>query len=119
MDKSTTDGSIYNIDIENFKIALHGTKAGETYETGDSEGEYLEQKEPFDATFSSVISLKGVVKESSADDNTEYEIRMDVTVDGVKKTVEMSFVKPKSGSSGYYIIYFTSDGYSSYLIYRD
>ncbi len=115
---STTDGSLYNIDIKNFKIALHGTKSGESFDTEDEGGEYTEEKDPFDATFSSLISLKGVVKESSADDNTEYEIRMDVTLDGVKKTIEMSFAKPKSAPYGYYIIYFTAEGYSSYLIYR-
>ncbi len=43
---------------------------------------------------------------------------MDVTLDGVKKTIEMSFAKPKSAPYGYYIIYFTAEGYSSYLIYR-
>lgn len=114
---SSTDGSLYNIDIENLKIVLHGHKPGETFETEDSEGEYLEQKDSYDATFSSVLSLKGIVKKSSADD-PEYEIRMDVTLDGVKKAVKMSFVKPKNASSEY-IIYFTIDDYSSYLIYRD
>lgn len=114
--KSTVDGSLYNIDIENFKIALYGYKAGETIDSGDSEGEYKDVKEPFSNTFTSVISLKGTVNKSSAD-NPEYEIRMDVTADGTKKTISMSFVKPKDAASEY-VIHFTAEGYTGYLIYR-
>lgn len=113
---STTDGSIYSIDVKNLKIVLHGHKAGETIEEEDKDGEWLDQKDSFDNTFSSVISLKGVVKKSPADD-PDYEIRMEVTVDGVTKEIQMSFIKPKNSTSEY-IIHFTADGYSSYLIYR-
>lgn len=114
--KSTVDGSLYNIDIENFRIVLYGYKAGETIESGDKEGEYLDVKEAFSNTFSYAISLKGSVKISSAD-NPEYEIRMDVTAGDTKKTISMSFVKPEKATSGY-VIYFTAEGYTGYLIYR-
>lgn len=114
----TTDysGTTYNIDIQNFKIELYGYKPGEFIDASDGDGEYTDQKEPFDNTFTSVISLKGTVKKTG--DPSKYKISMAVKVDDTEvKNIEMGFEELKDSKDGY-VISFYADGLFGNLIYR-